>query len=160
MVAMDGTPRAAVSRCGFARECSGLLVVFVVSTPVHSSMNCKVVRVLILLVFFIVGGSFASAQTSSLGSQEAHRIFELERKVAELEKKAGRSSGITAPAGAMAYLFGAFCALWAQNTRRSAWLWFFLGLFFSVFAVIVLLVKNSGDRFERQQRDRYTGGRT
>ncbi len=42
-------------------------------------------------------------------------------------------------------LFAAFCALWAQNTRRSAWLWFFLGLFFSVIAVVVLLYKNSQD---------------
>ena len=42
-------------------------------------------------------------------------------------------------------LFAAFCALWAQNTRRSAWLWFFLGLLFSVITVIVLLYKNSQD---------------
>ena len=43
-------------------------------------------------------------------------------------------------------LFGAFCALWAQNTGRNAWLWFFLGLFFSVITVIVLLAKNANDR--------------
>ncbi len=48
--------------------------------------------------------------------------------------------------GGAVFLFGAFCALWAQNTGRSAWLWFFLGLFFNVIAVIVLLVKNSDDR--------------
>jgi hypothetical protein len=53
--------------------------------------------------------------------------------------------------GAVAFLFGAFCALWAQNTGRSAWQWFFLGLFFSVFTVIVLLSKNSTDRARAQR---------
>jgi hypothetical protein len=47
--------------------------------------------------------------------------------------------------GALVFLFGVFCALWAQNSGRSAWLWFFLGLFFSVITVIVLLSKNSND---------------
>ena len=59
-------------------------------------------------------------------------------------------------AGAVSFLFGAFCALWAQNTERSAWLWFFLGLFFSVIAVIVLLTKNADDNFDRRQYGRTT----
>lgn len=48
--------------------------------------------------------------------------------------------------GAVLFLFGVFCALWAQNTNRNAWLWFFLGLFFSVVTVLFLLHKNSRDR--------------
>lgn len=39
-------------------------------------------------------------------------------------------------------LFGSFCALWAQNTGRSPWLWFFMGLFLHVITVLVLLAKN------------------
>ena len=54
--------------------------------------------------------------------------------------------------GAVIFLFGAFCALWAQNTGRSAWLWFFLGLLGSIVTVIVLLVKNSNDRFRESLR--------
>ena len=27
------------------------------------------------------------------------------------------------------FVFGIFCAYWAQTTNRSAWLWFFLGWF-------------------------------
>jgi hypothetical protein len=42
-------------------------------------------------------------------------------------------------------LFGAFCALWAQNTGRRPLLWFILGVLFSVIAVLVLLYKNSED---------------
>ena len=57
-------------------------------------------------------------------------------------------------AGGISFLFGAFCALWAQNTRRDPWLWFFLGLFFSVITVIALLVKNADDRFERRMYGR------
>jgi hypothetical protein len=41
------------------------------------------------------------------------------------------------------FLFGIFCAYWAQTTRRSPWLWFFLGWFFAPITGIVLLVKNS-----------------
>jgi Na+/melibiose symporter-like transporter len=54
-----------------------------------------------------------------------------------------------APA-AVLILFGAFCALWAQNTGRNAWSWFFLGLAFSVITVAVLLFKNAEDRRTRQ----------
>ncbi len=53
--------------------------------------------------------------------------------------------------GPVVVLFGAFCALWAQNTGRSAWAWFFLGLFFSVITVLVLLSKNSRDHRLRMQ---------
>ncbi|HET9767643.1 MAG TPA: hypothetical protein VFS60_12390 [Thermoanaerobaculia bacterium] len=45
----------------------------------------------------------------------------------------------------LSLLFGAFCALWAQNTRRSPILWFLLGAIFSVITVLVLLYKNSHD---------------
>ena len=46
---------------------------------------------------------------------------------------------------ALFMLFGAFCALWAQNTRRNALLWFILGVLFNVITVLVLLYKNSQD---------------
>ena len=41
------------------------------------------------------------------------------------------------------FLSGIFCALWAQNTGRNAWLWFFLGVIFNFATLIVLLYKNS-----------------
>jgi hypothetical protein len=41
------------------------------------------------------------------------------------------------------FLFGIFCAYWAQQTNRNTWLWFFLGLFFAPVAGLVLLYKNS-----------------
>lgn len=64
-----------------------------------------------------------------------HRVSELEHQVQDL-----------ADTGLVLLLFGFFCALWAQNTGRSAWGWFFLGLFFGPFTAIVLLVKNSSSR--------------
>jgi hypothetical protein len=48
--------------------------------------------------------------------------------------------------GMVFYLFGLFCAYWAQSTRRSAWLWFFLGLFFAPITGLFLLYKNSQER--------------
>jgi hypothetical protein len=72
---------------------------------------------------------------------DSQRIAYLESRVSSLE---GRIQ--SADAGVAIYLFGAFCALWAQNTGRNPWLWFFLGLFFSVITVLVLLKKNSDDK--------------
>lgn len=67
---------------------------------------------------------------------------QLEVRVSRLESSLRNE----AKSGVAFFLFGAFCALWAQNTGRSAWAWFFLGLFFNVITVIVLLYKNSSDR--------------
>ena len=36
-------------------------------------------------------------------------------------------------------LSGVLCALWAQATRRSAWLWFFLGILIAPIAWILVL---------------------
>jgi hypothetical protein len=47
--------------------------------------------------------------------------------------------------GSVLFLFGIFCAYWAQQTNRNAWLWFFLGLLFGPITGIFLLVKNSND---------------
>ena len=78
----------------------------------------------------------------------SERVRELEREVSGLRNEVGRlpsGGGSAAGGGAAAFLFGGFCALWAQNTGRNAWLWFFLGLLLSVIAVLVLLYKNAKD---------------
>jgi len=41
------------------------------------------------------------------------------------------------------FLFGIFCAYWAQTTNRNPWLWFFLGFFFAPITGLVLLNENS-----------------
>ena len=95
---------------------------------------------LLLLVVLALGGA-AMAQT------EPQRVARLEGRVSTLENKVRKAGD----AGLALFLFGAVCALWAQNTGRSGWLWFFLGLFFSVITVLVLLAKNSGD-IDRRRR--------
>lgn len=92
-------------------------------------------RIYLLLVFAVLLSGSAFAQS------EPQRVSQLERRVSTLEQKI-RQVG---DHGLVLFLFGAFCALWAQNSGRRAWLWFFLGLFFSVITVLVLLWKNSGD---------------
>jgi len=79
--------------------------------------------------------------------------IDVEARVTQLEKDVRRQKSElddAAPVGLVLYLFGIFCALWAQNTGRSAWGWFFLGLFFSVFTVLFLLSKNTQDLRQRQ----------
>jgi hypothetical protein len=41
------------------------------------------------------------------------------------------------------FLFGIFCAYWAQVIGRDPWKWFFLGFFFAPITGIVLLSENS-----------------
>jgi hypothetical protein len=48
-----------------------------------------------------------------------------------------------APVSLVFFLFGIFCAYWAQTTNRSAWGWFFLGCSFAPITGLVLLSKNS-----------------
>src|SRR5258707_9328748 len=77
-----------------------------------------------------------------LAQADAQRVINLEYRVSNLEQ----NFPIHADGGVAVFLFGAFCALWAQNTGRNPWLWFFLGLFFNVITVLVLLSKNSKDK--------------
>jgi hypothetical protein len=98
----------------------------------------RVVQALLVTVFLVAQVQSASAQDDLQKGidQLGKRIDQLESKEREIHRNA---------AGAVVFLFGAFCALWAQNTKRNPWLWFFLGLFFNVITVLVLMAKNSDD---------------
>jgi hypothetical protein len=61
-----------------------------------------------------------------------------------------------ASTGLVFYLFALFCAYWAQQTDRNAWLWFFLGWFFAPITGIVLVIKNS-DQLDRERLHRGDG---
>jgi len=54
--------------------------------------------------------------------------------------------GKYADVGFVTFLFGIFCAYWAQTTNRNAWVWFFFGLVLAPIAGVVLVYKNSQDR--------------
>ena len=70
----------------------------------------------------------------------------LEQRVQSLERQVDR----LATTSLVLFLYGVFCALWAQRTDRSAWGWFFLGLFFGPITAIVLLAKNAEDKNKAQ----------
>jgi hypothetical protein len=90
---------------------------------------------LLLLVAFLPIRGFAQ-------QQDSQQIASLESRVSNLEHRIPYHTD----EGVALWLFGAFCALWAQNTGRNPWLWFFLGMFFSVITVLVLLKKNADDK--------------
>ena len=45
-------------------------------------------------------------------------------------------------AAVLMFLFGAFCAIWAQNTDRNAWLWFGAGFLLTFVTVLYILWLN------------------
>ena len=51
------------------------------------------------------------------------------------------------------FLFGIFCAYWAQTTDRNPWLWFFLGFFFAPITGLILLSENSKDASKKKSRE-------
>lgn len=89
----------------------------------------------LLAIMLLTGSARAQSPTPSQLDLLESRVTTIESAIDNL-----------ASAGLVIFLFGAFCALWAKNSGRNAWLWFFLGAFFSVITVLVLLWKNSSDR--------------
>lgn len=89
----------------------------------------------------------------TLAQADSSRLDELEQRLARAEHRARAADNRTrdnGAAGLAAFVCAAFCALWAQQTSRNAWLWFFLGAFFNFITLLVLLYKNSKDK--RQSR--------
>jgi hypothetical protein len=101
--------------------------------------DMKRIYIFILLAFVLSVSLHAQVASQAVGPLDS-RIAALERNVAQLPSE-----------GLVVFLFGAFCALWAVNSGRSGWLWFFLGLFFSVITVLVLLYKNGNDRHQASE---------
>lgn len=48
--------------------------------------------------------------------------------------------------GSVAFLFAIFCAWWAINSGRNAWLWFFFALIAAPISGLILLYKTSQAR--------------
>lgn len=102
----------------------------------------RMVALVLLLGVPLIPSTAAAQQGADVGS----RVDRLEREVRGLSRQTREK----ARTGAVAFLFGAFCALWAQNTRRNPWLWFVLGVLFSVVTVLFLLRKNADDARESE----------
>ena len=90
--------------------------------------------IILVAIMLLTGSARAQSPTQS-------QLDDLESRVSTIESAIEN----LASAGLVIFLFGAFCALWAQDSGRNAWLWFFLGVFFNFITVLVLLSKNSSD---------------
>jgi hypothetical protein len=101
--------------------------------------TCRLIMA--LLPFLTFAPTALIAQDQGQVSLE-RRLDELQSQVNSLKTVIPRGT----PEGGVLVLYGAFCALWAQNTGRNPWLWFFAGIIFSFVTVLVLLSKNSDDR--------------
>ena len=100
---------------------------------------------LLLFMASLVSLSQAAPHTEEIRRLE-NRISQLERETRTLKSETRSLRNEVEDIGFILIFFGFFCALWAQNTGRNAWLWFFLGFFFHVITGFILLYKNSSDR--------------
>jgi outer membrane murein-binding lipoprotein Lpp len=116
-------------------------------------------------------------QSASAQQPDAARIEKVESQVRDLTNESAARQQLAAKvgylksdvdslrtdfrndagSGAVMFLFGVVCALWAQNSGRNPWLWFFLGLIFSVITALVMLYDNSQDRKMRRRTWRAVG---
>ncbi|MEX2284551.1 MAG: hypothetical protein WEE89_18830 [Gemmatimonadota bacterium] len=121
--------------------------------PVH-----RIARSLLIALFLCSYAAISSAHAAALQT-DAQKLSRLEDRVNAIQNRMGtverRVNGMEEEAAGVSlalFLIGCFCALWAQNTRRSAWGWFFLGVFFHIFTLLVLLKKNSDDLDDELER--------
>jgi len=75
----------------------------------------------------------------------------IEQRMDALENRVDRLTDQAAAGAGVLFVIGCICALWAQNTRRNAWLWFFLGLLFNLLTLVIMLWKNANDTEMRSQ---------
>jgi hypothetical protein len=108
-------------------------------------MNKATCRLMIALLPFLTFAPRALTAEENVPVRVEARLDELQSQVNSLKTVIPRG---TSEGGAL-FLYGAFCALWAQNTGRNPWLWIFAGIIFSFVTVLFLLAKNSDDRRAR-----------
>jgi hypothetical protein len=108
-------------------------------------VNTATCRLIIALLPFLTFAPRTLIAQDQVPVSVERRLDELQSQINSLKTVIPRGT----PEGGVLVLYGAFCALWAQNTGRNPWLWFFAGLIFSFVTVLVLLSKNSDDRRAR-----------
>ena len=96
-----------------------------------------------LVLLSVVAGTTTVAQERDAVSELQEQVDSLERQIDRRETRVEVEDG--GYGCGIAILFGAFCALWAQNTGRNPWLWFVMGAIFSCITVLILLTKNADD---------------
>ena len=90
----------------------------------------------------------AIAQDTNESELENDRIEQLESEIKSLRSKAEEVSNRLsdrATEGSVAFLGGAICALWAKNSGRNAWIWFFWGAVLMPITILIMLYKNAQD---------------
>lgn len=96
----------------------------------------------------------APAHSSARAQQDVNAQLErLTLRVSQLEARPQTLVRQDHMATGFLFLTGVFCALWAQNTNRNPWLWFFLGVIFSGLTLVILLANNAADRGKQRQRE-------
>lgn len=121
-------------------------------------MAKKVCNIVWLLIAFITAGEKLNAQygdSAKLYQQINSQEMQIRRLQMELNAETGKLRNEVnrlAPISVLLVLFGAFCALWAQNTGRNSAYWFFMGVIFSAITVLVLLLYNSRDRAAAKEK--------
>lgn len=131
-----------------------------VNSNVIFTMNMKTVFIILFFALVsLIAPQIAVSQSDGIKTLQS-RVSQLERRQNKQQTKIEQIEDIAKNGAPLAFLFAVFCALWAQNTGRNSWLWFFLGLFFSLVTVLFVLAKNDGGRNITDRSSTLLRGRT
>jgi len=89
--------------------------------------------------------SLVEERVSALEEKRANETTRQRSKNMDMESRLKKVEKDLESYGLAFFGAGVLCALWAQYTRRSSWLWFFLGAFLAPIALVAMLWKNAED---------------
>ncbi|MEM9400772.1 MAG: hypothetical protein AAF984_11240, partial [Verrucomicrobiota bacterium] len=115
-----------------------------------------------LLCLVMWGGelllSSSPVHAQSWASRTKKVTFNQDKRIASLEEQLEKEKGkgkVTRPLSVtmLLFLYGAFAALWAQNTGRSVRKWFMLGLGLNMLTLLYILIVNGREKESEKLRN-------
>ena len=121
----------------------------------HRLLRQLVVAIVFSLIFCVQGVAQAHDATLNDMSDKvqsleramrniSNKTDRLERRLGDMKHSVSQITG-AGPGILLLFFCAVFCAVWAHNTGRNSWAWFFGGLFLAPIALLYLLASSAED---------------
>lgn len=105
----------------------------------------NIISALIAFTFFLTNANAQDVSLKTLEEKLEAQSEEIKYLNTQLNNEAHELREKVEDYAPMSLVLILFGALWAQNTGRNPWLWFFGGALFNFIAVLILLRNNADD---------------